>query len=51
MNLMALELVDRDKVVIRFLIFCKKEIIFETIFWIAGTQNQVPNRVFPWKFT
>ena len=45
-----LELDDRDKIVIRFLVFRKREIIFETIFWIAGTQNQVPDRAFPWKF-
>ena len=32
---------DRDNVVIHFLLFCKREIIFETIFWIARTQNQV----------
>ena len=46
MNLMAWQLGDRDKVVICFLLFCKREIIFETIFWIAGTQNQVPDRFF-----
>ena len=50
MSLMAWELDDRDKVVIRFVLFCKREIIFETIFWISGTQNQVPDRVFPWEF-
>ena len=50
MSLMAWELDDRDKVVIRFVLFCKREIIFETIFWISGTQNQVPDRGFPWKF-
>ena len=49
-KLMTLELDDRDKMVICFLLFCKREIIFETIFWIAGTQNKVPDRVFPWKF-
>ena len=38
---MALELDDRDMMMIRFLSFCKRKIIFETIFWIAGTQNQV----------
>ena len=41
---MAWVLEDRDKVVIHFLLFCKREIIFETIFWTARTQNQV--RVF-----
>ena len=46
MNLMAWQLDDRDKVVIRFLLFWKKEIIFEIIFWIAATQNQVPDRFF-----
>ena len=50
MKLMALELGDRDKVLIRFLVFCKREIIFETIFWIAEIQNQVLDRVFPCKF-
>ena len=49
-KLMTLELDDRDKMVIFFLLFCKREIIFETIFWIAGTQNEVPGRVFPWEF-
>ena len=49
-KLMTLELDDRDKMVICFLLFCKREIIFETIFWIAGTQNEVPDRVFPWEF-
>ena len=32
MKLMALELDDRDMMVIRFLSFGKREIIFETIF-------------------
>ena len=50
MKLMAWELDDRDKVVIGFLIFCKRQIIFKTIFWIAGNQNQVPDRVFPREF-
>ena len=50
MSLTAWELDDRDKVVIRFVLFCKREIIFETIFWISGTKNQGPDKVFPWKF-
>ena len=37
MKLMALELDDRDKLVIHFLLFCKREIIFQTIFWMAAT--------------
>ena len=41
---------DRDMTLIRFLLFCKREIIFETIFWIAGASNQVSDRAFPWKF-
>ena len=41
MKLMALELDDRDMMVIRFLLFCKREIIFENIFWIFLTRNQV----------
>ena len=47
---MALELDERDKMVIRFLLFCKIATVFEIIFWIVGIQNQVPDRVFPWKF-
>ena len=50
MKLMALELDDRDKLVIHFLLFCKREIIFQTIFWMAATRNQVPDRAFSWKF-
>ena len=46
MKLMALELDDRDIMVIRFLLFCKREITFETVFWIAGTRNQVADRAF-----
>ena len=49
-KLMALGLDDRDKMVIHFLSVCKREIIFENIFSIAGTQKQVPDRVFPRKF-
>ena len=49
MKFMALELDDRDMVVIRFLSFYKKEIISKTISQIAGTRNRVPDRVFPWK--
>ena len=41
MKLMTLELDARDMMMTRFLIFCKREIVFETIFWIAGTQNHV----------
>ena len=48
--LVAWELDDRDNVMICFSLFCKREKMFNTIFWIAGTQNQVPERVFPWKF-
>ena len=33
--------------VIRFFLFCKKEIIFETIFWIVAIQNQILDRAFP----
>ena len=47
---MTCEVDDTDKVVIRFLVFCKREAIFEAIFWIAGTQNQVTDKVFPWEF-
>ena len=43
MKLMALELDDRDMMVIRFLLFCKREIIFDTNVWIAGTRNKVPD--------
>ena len=47
---MALELDDRDIMLIRFLLFYKREIIFEAIFWIAADRNQVPDKNFPWKF-
>ena len=50
MKLMALELNDKDIKVIFFLLFFKREIIFETIFWILVTQTQVLDRDFPWKF-
>ena len=40
---------QRDNAMICVSLFCKREKIFETIFWIAGTQNQVPERVFPLK--
>ena len=51
---MVLELVERDldvrfrirwmkEIVIRFLLTCKREIIFKIIFWIEGTRNQVPS--------
>ena len=46
MKLMALELDDWDMVVIRFLLFCKREIIFDTILWIAGSRNQVRDGAF-----
>ena len=42
MELIAWKLDDRDEAMIYFLVFCKT-IIFETIFRIAGTQNQVPD--------
>ena len=41
---------QRDNVVICFSLFCKREIIFETTFYIAGTQNQVPAGILPLKF-
>ena len=47
---MALELDDRDMMVIRFLLFCKSKIISETIFCIAEIRNQVLDKAFPWKF-
>ena len=40
MKLMALKLDGGDRMVIRFILFCKREIIFETIFWLAGTRNK-----------
>ena len=49
MKLMGLELDDKGMMKIRFLSFCKRDNL-ETIFWIAGTGNQVPDRAFPWKF-
>ena len=49
MKSMPLELDDRDLTVIRFLYFVKMtEIIFETIFWIVVTRNQILDRAFPW---
>ena len=48
--IMALELDDRYAMVIRFLLFCKREMIFETTFWIAGARNHVPHRAFPCMF-
>ena len=41
---MTLELVDKEKMVIHFLLFCIKKIIFETIIWIVITQNLVLDR-------
>ena len=38
---MVLELHYRIMMVIRLLLFCKMEMIFETIFWIAVTRNIV----------
>ena len=46
MRSMGLELDDREVMVIRFLLFCKGEIIFQTIFWLAVIQSQVLDRVF-----
>ena len=46
---MTLELDDRDMMVIRFVLFINREIIFKTIFWIARTQNQVLYKAFLWK--
>ena len=46
---MHLELDDKDMMVIRYLLFYKRNIVFEIIFWIPGTRNQVPDRIFPWK--
>ena len=44
MQSMTLELVDKEKMVIHFLLFYIKKIIFETIIWIAITQNLVLDR-------
>ena len=41
MKSMVLELDYRIMMVIRLLLFCKMEMIFETIFWIAVTRNIV----------
>ena len=49
MKFIDLELDDKDMKGICFLLFYKRYIIFEIIFWIAGTQNQVPDGIFPWK--
>ena len=45
---MALELDNRNMMVIRFLLFCKWEKIFETIFLIVMTRNQVHRAVLYW---
>ena len=50
MKFIISELDDRHVMVIRFLLFCKREIIFETIFWVVGTRKQVFDRPFRWKF-
>ena len=50
MKPMSFELNDRDMMMIHFLLFCKRETIFETIFWIAVTLNHVLDSAFPWKF-
>ena len=50
MKSMAFELNGRDVILLRLLLFCKTEVTFETIFWIAVTHNQVLDRTFPWKF-
>lgn len=44
MQSMTLELVDKEKMVIHFLLFYIKKIIFETIIWIVITQNLVLDR-------
>ena len=41
MKSIALEFYDRYMMVIRFLLFCKRDIIFLTIIWIAVSRNQV----------
>ena len=47
---MILELDGKDEL-IRFLLFRKREIIFETISWIVLTRNQVIHIAFPWKLS
>ena len=46
MHSMALKVDDKNKMGIHFSLFYKKQIIFETIFWFAVTQNQVLDRAF-----
>ena len=43
----VLELNESDMMVILFLLFCKRETIFESYSVTAVTQNQVFDRVFP----
>ena len=43
----VLELNESDMMVILFLLFCKRETIFESFFWMVVTQNQAFHRVFP----
>ena len=40
MKLMALELDDRDKMVIRFFLFCKREITFEATSGLQGLETK-----------
>ena len=50
MQSMALELDVKEKMVIHFLLFSEKEIIFETIFRTVVAWSQDLENVFFWKF-
>ena len=48
MKTVALGLNGRDMLMIQVLLFCKREVIFETIFWIVVIKNQVLDKALPW---
>ena len=50
MQSMVLESDNKDKMVISFLLFYKRDIISQTIFWIGEAPNQVLDRAFTWTF-
>ena len=47
MKTIALEFDNRDMMVIYLVLFCRGEIIFEAIFWIAVFLKQVLDKAFP----
>ena len=47
MKTIALEFDNRDMMVIYLVLFCRGEMIFEAIFWIAVFLKQVLDKAFP----